>query len=481
MWRIREQYIWWLGIGLLIAVLVRVFPFFASSIPLGYDPWLYRSMFLAYGGLEHLGMLHTLPTWIQRMYEPLLGMRWAIGLQVWWPWSDTVLLWWRAVVSCLPLLGIRLIANQRGKSAGIFAVVFAVASFTQYELFWRHYRKQIFAMFLLCVVIWWRKRAQWWQMVPLLSGLILLHRPAAVLVGTTALVWWIWLWRNKWAQATRALRASCASAGCIAGLVMLPLRDELVAPLRWVLVWWGGSGVDGNGWWVFLSVTEYLLVARPSLLLAGVGGWHFLSRRQRWGGVLHSMSVLLLIWIGTQALFFQRMLGYLDMVVVIYAGVGSALLRTGKIWQKYVVIGLLLIQSGVMLYRVDRTYAPLIEQDEFAFLSQIGTHLEEDAVIVVPWINYSPRVQGWTQREVVAPGLFDLNRWGTLDTQWETKRWSVSAEEKCARFTNDYPELRNRPVYLWIGSKQETTDLAGWCFERLAGGERWSRWKRLPE
>jgi hypothetical protein len=101
-------------------------------------------------------------------------------------------------------------------------------------------------------------------------------------------------------------------------------------------------------------------------------------------------------------------------------------------------------------YRTYRTYRPLIEQNEFAFVAQIGRSIEANARIIVPGIDYSPRVQGWTQREVLAPGLFDLNRRGALDQQWTTKRLEVSAKEKCLRLEQDYPELRDNPVYLWI-------------------------------
>gem|GEM_PF-6312410 len=87
------------------------------------------------------------------------------------------------------------------------------------------------------------------------------------------------------------------------------------------------------------------------------------------------------------------MIGYLDMFVLVFAGGACSILWKGQWWKKIVVISICMMQMSMMLYRTYRTYRPLIEKDEFAFLSQIGKTMPSNALVIVPGIDYSPRVQ----------------------------------------------------------------------------------------
>lgn len=97
------------------------------------------------------------------------------------------------------------------------------------------------------------------------------------------------------------------------------------------------------------------------------------------------------------------MIGYLDIFVILVAASVCTNLREGNWMKRTVVIIICLYQISALGYRTYRTYRPLIESTEFAFLSQIGRQIEPNAHIIVPGIDYSPRVQGRTQREVLAP------------------------------------------------------------------------------
>lgn len=470
------------GILLLLFVVTRSFPFWTSVIPLWYDPGLYKSMFLAYINLESLWQLSALPNRIQYMYEPFLWLWWttAIPLMVWWR-HDSILTRWWVFIALLPILWIWLWAHRFWTRAWLFALLLAVTSFTQYQVFWWQYRKQAIGMFLLMVVLrWWERKARW-QMIPLLSALFLVNRPAAVLI---AFVWLIHLIilliRREWKQI-KLFVWSILIAFFLALPILFPFLKIQFAPLISLFIqhidlptlneWFQASGT-------FLTTREYLLLSGVLLLVAI---WWFVknvtNKDQIRRGVFHTAWLVLVLRVFWQWFFFQRMIGYLDMFVIIFAGIICASLREWNGRKKWAVLLLIASQSGMLFYRWYRTYRPLIEPNEFAFLTQIGKTIEEDAVIIVPGIDYSPRVQWRTQREVLAPWLFDLNRWWNLDEQWTSNRLSATPQQKCASLSRDYPELQWRPVYLRQWLKQPETDLQWACFQLLQSKEWWSRWK----
>jgi hypothetical protein len=416
---------------------------------------------------------------MQVMHEPFVGMWASIGIHIAEGRSDYMLTRGIVLVALLPVIGIRLVARRHSGTAWLFALLLTVFSFTQYQIFWRHYRKQLIALFLVLVVIWWWDRGRRWLMTPIVGAVYLIHRPAGLFLLLVAAVWWVFLLVKRSARETRGLWWSSALALLVAWPILLSFRETLFAPvigpffaqidLPTINDWF-------QAWGTFLTISEYFLVGGISLFLAWWGIWH--AKKQRGRSVSLVAVCVLLVWVFGQRFFFQRMIGYLDVFVVIFAGIGCAYLRRGKSRKKVFVIMLCLLQIGIFSYRTYRTYRPLIEANEFAFLSQIGRQIEADAVVIVPGIDYSPRVQWWTQREVIAPWLFDLNRRGNLDEAWTTKWLAASTQQKCDALSIDYPELADRPIYLRIWSKQPPTPVDGACFVLITEGEWWSRWKK---
>lgn len=454
------------GIGMLLGccLWIRVFPFFGDTIPLGYDPGLYRSMFLAYQQLGTTRDLASLPTWIQHMYEPLLGMRWALWGMIGWWWSDLVLTWWRAVCSCLPILGIWLLGRVYSRRVAIFAIFLAIFSFTQWSVFWRAYRKQGIGMFLVAVVLWWRSKRYTWSLAPVIVAACLVTRTAWVillLVGVIAAGHLLLTKQDK----RKTLAGSWLLSAIVLIPALVPLWGSLVQPM---LAPFFSSlhfpwQVDGfQSWGTFLTIYEYFVVGGV-VLVCSLWWWLISSQKHMRSMLVASSYVLLIMRVFFQAFFFQRMIAYLDMFVIVYAAVALDRSWQKTRWHRWLVGIIVIAHSLIGIYWMQRTYYPLIEKQEFAFLSQMST-LPSDALVIVPGIWYSPRVQGRTQRDVLAPWLFDTNRRGNLDQEREHRWYMVSGQEKCVNLLADYPEIKNRSVYLWVWSKQSPTSLDGECF-----------------
>lgn len=471
-------FIW--GILLIVfLILTRSFPFWTSPIPLWYDPWLYKSMFLAYMDLETIDFSMLAP-WIQHMYEPFLWLWWKVGIAlVLWGWHDSLLTRGWVFIALLPVLWMWLVAHRFWTRAWLFAVLLAVTSFTQYQIFWWQYRKQAVGMFLLLVVLWWWERKERWKMIPILIALFLVNRPAAVLIACVGVMYCGILLVRRDRKQMRWFGWSVLIAYVFALPVLYPLLKTQIVPLFALFLQHINVPTLNDwfqAWGTFLTIREYLFLAWIFLLPAF--WWiKILQKKQFSWTVLLITLFVLTIRVFWQWFFFQRMIGYLDMIVIIFAWITLASMREWKIRKKIIVCAFILYQCGMLFFRWYRTYRPLIEPNEFAFIAQIGNTISSNAVIVVPGIDYSPRVQWWTQHEVLAPWLFDLNRWWNLDEQWNTKRLTATAQEKCDRLRQDYPEIMDRPVYVWQWLKQPQTDLQWACFQLIQSKAWRSRWK----
>ena len=63
----------------------------------------------------------------------------------------------------------------------------------------------------------------------------------------------------------------------------------------------------------------------------------------------------------------------------------------------------LMIHLGISMYWIPRISPPFIHEEEFAFIRQIDSLIEDNSLIVVPGIRYSPWIQGWASADVLAP------------------------------------------------------------------------------
>lgn len=458
----------------------RSFPFRTRAIPLGYDPGLYKAMFQAYSTIASFTQIASLPQRIQTMYEPWLGMVVRILSPILTNVThDTVFTWWRVFVSMLLPLAAYLLWWLQNKKTALFALLLVTLSFTQYQIFWRSYWKQTIGIFLSAVLLWWRSKKYIRQMIPLIAALLVLNRPAALLVLLVAICWS--------AQQVVIKQYQVLYKSSIALIVATVLVSPLIVALRWPMVasmiqpffaafdmpvWWDSF----QAWGTFLTTKEYLLLA-----------WYLLPIGLYWRWILRKPSVLqvsvqlpsliLLLRVFWQALFFQRMIGYFDFFLCVTLALLYASERKKWIIHRSIIILLLVIQASIWYYRMMKTYTPLIEKQEFEFIQKISTTIEDNAYIIVPGIQYSARVKGRSAREVLAPWLFDINRWWTLDEQRTTKRLEATSEQKCSAILSDYPALEMLPGYVWIGSKQEPSVLTWWCFRLMHYWTGRSRWK----
>lgn len=520
----------WITVYVFVFFVTRGWPFVMSiwqwggewndilslGIPLWYDPWLYKLMWQAYIQLWAQRDFALLPSRIQHMYEPWLWMRWALvvavmgggwglamwalwGLAIWASWGlgsvvvpDWILTrWWVAVSAFLPLC-LYLVGRKISQPVAIFALLFGAVSCTQWEVFWRAYRKQLLWICLLLVTLRLWMDGRRWGSVPVVSAVFLVNRPAGALLVLIAAGRGIVQILNSWWWRTMVWRSAlCKMGGVLIGgaLVALPVgrvfvHDQIIA------LWGAFRQAFGDlphwwdvyqQWWSFLTTIEYVRAWWWAIVggLTGVLVWIYMSRNVKtpplraWVWIVVATVILLLRVFG-QGFFFQRMIGYLDVFLILMMAYvcGEVWVSTRfSFYQKtmfWTILGGVITVTTVyfgMLPRMDAPrWEPRITGRELQFIKNIPTYVPADAVLIVPSRWYSPWVGWWSQREVIAPALFDRNV-RSQDERAEI-RLESTGEEICDAIIDAYGYLHDmhRPLYVVTWPREPNLDLVGSCF-----------------
>lgn len=440
-----------------------------NEIPLGYDSGLYKVWFEEINGMQ-FRIRSELSGRLQSMFPPFLGMIWALLMKFWWS-SEWLVMRWTVWLSWLVIL-ITTAISRRFWSIRMSAIVFffACSSFVLYELFWRNYLKQILGMFFLlsgvygiilfgkksviAAIVIWIFLAVWW----------LTQRPALVLCGV---VWILrfcsWLWkRTIWIWSIVALWTLA--------IVWWYFREIQVVPM--IQPFFDAIDIptynDGyKSWWTFLTMWEWIRTDFI-VMISGLLGFVVLCmkkkvRKSSW--IFLIIYFLLILWIWGQASFYQRMIWYLSPFLIVWTWYVLSLVSYKK-YGVYIVWVLCIIQWFSTIYWIYSSRTPLIAQQELDMIRQIPLLVEEDAIIMLSWIWYSPWVRGRSWREVIAPGLFDYTIWWNQWDGWTDEWIDVSWDQKCINAFNTFAYLK-RPLYVRVWLTQDEEKMDWWCMERI--------------
>lgn len=480
-----------LFIAALIFGLTRSFPFWwGSDVPLGYDAWLYKLMREAYIGMGQHRDFSTLPNRITTMFEPLLWLAGAAVAQLNWAWDgaeytvpNRVFTWWRVAVSAVMPASMYFTARRMGwKMMWAIAVLLYVISFAQRYVYRRWYWKQLLGIALVVVIMWLRMMKQnrcRFAAIPLCTAVFLVNRPAGILL---LLISWIrGVVQLLISSKDRRKSSAAVWIGLLIALpVMRPFIDKQIVHLVQVFL----NAIDvpnrndtyqtsGS----FMTTKQYLAAWRWSL--AGWLTWmYLLIKKYKISKDIYLLlpvigTSVLLVWVFWQLFFFQRMIGYLDVFLVLltvylitdlWINIANSNFANNKKYTKAVTLtgGIVILFGAVITTyaRIESMREPIISNWEFNLVQTIDQQLPEDAVIIVPSRRYSPRVWGRSQHTVVAPSLFDANIRSKADRRriWLNSTWDTI----CNEILIAYAKLK-KPLYIWMWTKEPSLNLTWRC------------------
>lgn len=440
-----------------------------NQIPLGYDPGLYKVLFEEMNALLFRSR-SELSSRLTTMYPPFLGMLWSL-LMKFGRTSQGLVTWWVVWLSWLMVLSLTAISRRFG-TVRMSALVFflACSSFVLYQLFWWNYMKQILGVVLvlssLHVIMLWSKNTTFMSVMlwVLLCVWWLTQRPALILCG---ILWWVWFlaWINKrgvWIWSMVAVWILTSIWRYFWEIQIVPMIQPFFNAID-LPTYRDGYKAGGT----FLTMGERLRTD-VVVILGGLVWVVGVSLRKSWRKnywIFLLVYVILILWVGWQAMFYQRMIWYLSPFLIIWTWYILSILSYKK--HGIIIVGVLcVIQWVSTIYRIYTSRTPLIAPQEREMIQHIPQLVEDDAIIMLSWIRYSPWVRGRSWREVIAPWLFDYTMWWNQWAWRADQRINVSWDEKCDNAFETFGYL-DRPLYVRVWLTQDKEIMNGWCMKKV--------------
>jgi len=434
--------------------LYRVYPYFFSNVPFGYDPGLYRVMFLQY--------FHNLPNidfsnlylWIKQTYPPFLGILWDIFHVIWFnvDFLLTFGLWFFSIITS----GfIYLLLKKYWKVTAILWMIIFFLSIIQYKAFWWNYYKQIIWIIFMLVGLYLLEKDKKILLIPILIWLFTIHRPSWVFFLLIIFVYKIWKYIINKEKNYKDLILIWI-AWIIAFLMYLPFFNELILPLLKPLVstiWTWHSGT-------FFDKSEFAKLEFLIIILSFYG--IYLKWKNKEFDFILSWYIAGVLRIGLWMFFYNRFYIFFDIFIILLAAYWLWYLYKNNKKIFILVFGLFFVwQSYLYLTYLSKNNKPLISQNELNDIKKINNMATWDYMMMVTYKNYSPWIHGYTMKETIAPWLFDWNIWNLK--QWKNW-WFSNGKYKCQVF-KEYIEKYHKNVYIWLGERQPKSNYSWKCFE----------------
>jgi hypothetical protein len=442
-----------------------------NEIPLGYDPGMYKWIFVEYSKILWNLDFSVLPGWIR--HEPLLGTIMAI-LGKMWANFDRWLTWWIWIISLIPWTLIFVLLKKENKWMWVIWAWLYWTSIVGYQVFWRGYFKQVIAVNLMLLVLLFIQKKKVFRQSILFLIIIILHKHTALYTWVILLGSWILEWyRSKkfpWKQTIfRWL------AGVIWLAMYIPIWHQIMSEAikaTWTVI---SSQTEGD----FLSRFLYIRVAWLIVLLSIFGLiWKW---KKKQFDEFNIWYIVWVFWLLLSVVNYNRAIVFFDIFVVILAayGIWNLYKHITDKWEikKFWIFIFAIIALAVgfnYIVHINTNASPLISQEEFDSIKNIGNITEENAIIINSHRNYTPWIMWRSQRNYINPGMAALDKRNHAE---RIKRWENDGNYKCEMLKKSYKNL-NRPLYLWLWEQQIPENMSnGKCFSLYQQENSWILWK----
>ncbi len=358
---------------------------------------------------------------------------------------DSILFGWYILLSILVIYIVYRVARVYFDRVvvGVFSVLLYTMSIVQYEFFWWYYYRQFLSLFFILIaflLIHYRS----YLVIFVLVAIGIIHPLSLIPLGLSMMIYLFFVDRDT--------RLFIFLSGFISVCCLLILNwKELMIYMMDFLQY---KGVAENfvkaGYQEFtgqfIGWSEWLNYA---VWYIPFGIWGVLKyvKKQKLLIIFFLVNILLIV---LQIVFYRRFFVFLDVMVIIFAAVCLADIWTyvrGKSY-RFVVYSLVILYSIVGLTRITDFILdkdPLIYPVELSGIEQIPTLVTDSEYIISINSMYAPWLRGYADKKVIAPGLFEYNRWN--QQQWNDFWFSPNMDMKVDMLR----EYEISPIYIYTG------------------------------
>ena len=421
---------YWLILAFFLIFLFRIIPYVSNSVPLGYDPGLYNYI------MQNSSVNDK---WVVQGMEPGLFII-----------TDFLKLFGVSVNSLLTygliffelLLGLAIFFTAKkffNKIVGIIATLLYAVSATQFMAFAYNYYKQIVGMILMLVSFYLVKLKDEKQskllyvlFVASASFLGAVHKPTFLIFGLTFLTYTIYIsFKEK----------KINLENIVLGILILALTLLFyISRIKEAIIFFIIPTITASiGAGTFIDFATYQLISLAYLPFA-LFGFFFVAKKKNFN-ILFFYFIVNGAIVVFKLIFFYRYIISLDIAMIIMAAYGLYLLLQNK--RLGVIIAILLIASSAYIVFIQaKNSRPLINEEELEIIKSLNT-TEPNAFVMSTDGYYSPWLL-YSQRKVIAPGMFDYDNW-TRD-EWDLFWNNINVSILMNRY--------EKPVYVFVGRNQ---------------------------
>jgi len=443
-------------LAILIILISRLIPYIGNNIPLGYDTGIYKY------GIEH--GLTNLDFWIRSGMEP--GFLYLMKLFS-FIFSTEFMLTYLLIGFCL-LLGISVYLFTKeyfGKKAAIISLLVYSVSVIQFQTFWYMYYKNIIGLALMLFSLFFLKKAQnspkhWYRTAFIASAGLLgaIHRPTFYIFGLSYLFYSVFD-----SIKSKKLDFKTLKYHIINGFFILLIFISFYIGKFWSSLFVLSDVAQGfispgasSGTFINFFTYQYSTLAYLPFAILGL---FYLIKKKNFN-ILFFWAVINATIVYFQFFFFNRFIIMLDIPLIILASIGFCTIIENKKKFGTIILIIMLLSAGFVLINQSITSKPLINQNELSVIKYLN-NTENNSFVMATSSYYSPWLQGYSGRRVIAPGLFDYNTGNK--SEW-MNFWTTKNMTEVKNFLDPY----GKPLYIFIGEKQEKNIVqfnSSGCFE----------------
>jgi len=358
--------------------------------------------------------------------------------------TDQILVYgYIGVFLCLALGVFAVMKKSSYPHLALWAFLLLSVSTVQFEFFsWYYFRNAIAVVFLLLSYTLFERRSPL-LFLPLAS-IGILH-PLS-LIPILLVFGWIAL-REKTSRWYLVRQSGI-------GLV-IAIATQWHELARYVLVAMSSSGrVANTASWQqneltgqFLEPLQYLLLSTPFLPFAIFGAIKHWKKELFWSLFAVANIVLIL----AQVLLYRRFFVFLDLTIIIFASYGVNDLWQAETHRRMVRTAVILFFSLLwyQLFATAMNTPPRIEPNDLVAVESMNIYGDANTVAMTIRSDYAPWLYGFTPYDIIAPGVFDINRW--TEDEWKTF-WTTTDQDIRHTLLNRYAGKR---VLIFVGMQDE--------------------------